>query len=63
MFIIFVFVFVFSLTFHGSSGTTPDLDIDIVNCYTVRTKPIRITGDPDDQLPGKWSSVVCASKY
>jgi hypothetical protein len=24
----------FSLTSHGSSGATPDLDIDIVNCYT-----------------------------
>jgi len=24
----------FSLKFHGSSGATPDLDIDIVNFYT-----------------------------
>jgi len=23
----------FSLTFHGSSGAIPDIDIDIVNCY------------------------------
>jgi len=33
-FVFFILYFVFSLTFHGSSGATPDLDIDIVNCYT-----------------------------
>jgi hypothetical protein len=26
--------------------------------FTRRTKPIQIIGDPDNQLPDKWSSTV-----
>ena len=26
--------------------------------FTRRAKPVRIFGDPDDQLPDKWSSAV-----
>ena len=30
----------------------------ILEKFTRRTKPIRIIGDPDNQLPDEWSSIV-----
>ena len=35
----------------------------ILDKFTGRTKPVRISGDPDNQSPDKWSSTVYTFEY
>jgi hypothetical protein len=41
----------------GETAKTVTLDK-----FTRRAKPIRIIGDPDNQLPDKWSSTVLENR-